>query len=159
MIPSARLGLKMFKRTACSHLKAELLKDGIEIAGPICMRELDMLASVNARDVARPRVWIPIKVLAVRADELSKTLESAKAPGLVIARVWNGLNSEAVRTFAFTPPELTVVKMIALIKRANAACACRNVDPAFAQDTAFQEAMKPFTMLPGQWRQKIATML
>ena len=149
----------MFKRTACSRLKAELLKDGIEIAAPICMRELDMFASVNARDVARPRVWIPIKVLAVRADELSKTLESAKAPGLVIARVWNGLNSEAVRTFAFTPPELTVAKMIALIKRANATCACRSVDPAFAQDTAFQEAMKPFTMLPGQWRKKIATML
>jgi hypothetical protein len=159
MIPSARLGLKMFKRTACSRLKAELLKDGIEIAGPIRMRELDMLASVGACDAGRARVWIPIKVLAVRADELSRNLASAKASGLVIARVWNGLSSEAVRTFAFTPPELTVAKMIALIKHANATCVCVNVDPAFAHDMAFQEAMKPFTMLPGQWRKKIATML
>jgi hypothetical protein len=159
MIPSERLGLKIFKRTACSRLKAELLKDGIEIAGPICTRELDMLASVNARDAARPRVWIPIKVLAVRADELSSKLESANAPGLVIARVWNGLNSAAVRTFAFTPPELTVAKMIALIKRANAMRVRGDIDPAFARDTALQEAMKPFTMLPGQWRKKIATML
>jgi hypothetical protein len=159
MIPSERLGLKIFKRTACSRLKAELLKDGIEIAGPICTRELDMLASVNVRDAARPRVWIPIKVLAVRADELSSNLESANASGLVIARVWNGLNSAAVRTFAFTPPELTVAKMIALIKRANAMRVRGDIDPAFARDTALQEAMKPFTMLPGQWRKKIATML
>jgi len=97
--------------------------------------------------------------LAVQADELSKTLESARTSGLVIACVWDGLNSEAVRTFAFTPLELTVVKMLALIKRANAARACGNVEPAFAQDAAFQEAMKPFSMLPGQWRKKIATML
>ena len=149
----------MFKRTACSRLRAELLNDGIEIAGPIYTRELDMLASVDARDPGRARVWIPIKVLAVPADELSRNLVSAKASGLVIARVWNGLNSEAVRTFAFTPPELTVVKMIALIKRANTTRACGDPDPAFAQGTAFQEAMKPFTMLPGQWRMKIATML
>jgi hypothetical protein len=149
----------MFKRTACSRVKAELLKDGIEVASPICARELDMLASADACDAGRARVWIPIKVLAVRADELSRNLASARASGLVIARVWNGLSSEAVRTFAFTPPELTVAKMIALIKHANATRVTKDVDPAFAQATALQEAMEPFTMLPGQWRKKIATML
>jgi hypothetical protein len=103
-------------------------------------------------------LWIPIKVLAVRADELSRNLAGTKASGLVIARVWNGLSSEAVRTFAFTPPELTVAKMIALIKHANATRVTKHVDPAFAHATALQEAMKAFSMLPGQWRTKIATM-
>jgi hypothetical protein len=49
--------------------------------------------------------------------------------------------------------------MIALIKHANATRVTKDVDPALAQATALQEAMKPFTMLPGQWREKIATML
>jgi hypothetical protein len=158
MVPSERLGLEMFKRAACSRLKDELLNDGIAIAGPIGTCALDMVAWVNSRDGARPGISVPIKVLAVRADELSRNLECTKASGLVVALVWNGLNPGAVRTFAFTPAELIVVRMIALIERENATHMGKAVDPGCAQDTALQEAMEPFTVSPGQWRKKIMTM-
>jgi hypothetical protein len=149
MVPCERVALEMFKRAACSRLKGELLKDGIKIARPSGARELDMLASVDPRDDT-PNVWVPIKVLAVGADELASNLEHTKTPGLVIAMVWHGSNLEDIRTFAFTPAELIVVKMIALITRENA---------TRARETTLERAMEPFTMCPGQWRTKITTML
>jgi hypothetical protein len=149
MVPCERVALEMFKRAACSRLKGELLKDGVKIAPPSGARELDMLASVDSRN-DRPNLWVPIKVLAVGADELAGNLEHTKTPGLVIALVWRGSNPEDIRTFAFTPAELIVVKMIALIGRENAMC---------AQETTLQRAIEPFTMWPGQWRTKITTML
>ena len=149
MVPCERVALEMFKREACSRLKGELLHDGIKIARPNGARELDMLASVDSRDDT-PNVWVPIKVLAVGAEELASNLQHTKTPGLVIALVWHGSSSKDIRTFAFTPAELIVVKMMALITRENA---------MRARETTLQRAMEPFTVCPGQWRTKITSML
>jgi hypothetical protein len=149
MVPCEHVALENFKRMACLRLKGELSRHGIRTVWPTGTRELDLLASVESGDAGFD-TWVPIKVLAVGADELATSLEGTRAPGLVIALVWNGLNPADFRTFALTPAELIVVKMIAVIGRGNAAC---------AQETTLQQAMEPFAMLPGEWRRKIETML
>jgi len=55
-----------------------------------------------------------------------------------------------------TSAELTVVKMIDLMDGANAARACAGAEPARERrETLLQNAMKPFAMSRGQWRNKL----
>jgi hypothetical protein len=79
-----------------------------------------------------------------------------------LARLMNELlegNSEHARTFAFTPAELTVVKMIAIIGRTSAARSGEPADPACTPEAVLQNALEPFAMSPGKWRKKIVAIL
>jgi hypothetical protein len=107
----------MLRLAACARLKDELLREGIGVAMPIGYRELDLLASVGSSDHVRPSAWIPIKVVAVHADELNASLENLKASGLVIALVCERGTPDAIRAYAFTPAELIIANMIALTQR------------------------------------------
>ena len=143
---------------ACSRLREELLGEGINVALAIGSRELDLIASLELSDDKRPSTWIPIKVVAVDADELIARLEDVRPAGLVIALVSMRGESAAPQAFAFTPTELIVVKMIALIERRRAPQVER-VTPSRARETTLGNAIEPFAIAAGQWRTKLSTMI
>ena len=143
---------------ACSRLRDELLGEGINVALAIGSRELDLIASLELSDEKRSSTWIPIKVVAVDADELLARLEDVRPVGLVIALVSMSGGTAAPQAFAFTPTELIVVKMIALIERGRAPRAGR-VTASRAQRTTLGNAIEPFAIAAGQWRTKLSTMI
>src|ERR1700680_5070471 len=112
---------EMLEMVGRARLMDELLQDGVNVALPMGACEIDMLAYVDSRTTPCRIVSVPIKVASFCCDALSSNLEAARASGLLIALVWGISNPEHVRTFAFTPAELTVVKMIEIIERASAA--------------------------------------
>jgi hypothetical protein len=143
---------------ACSRLREELLGEGIDVALAIGSRELDLIASLEFSGDKRPSAWIPIKVVAADADELIARLEDVRPAGLVIALVSMSGEIAAAQAFAFTPTELIVVKMIALIERRRAPQAERVVANR-ARETTLGNAIEPFAIGAGQWRTKLITMI
>jgi hypothetical protein len=159
MVPGVQFEVEMVERAAHARLVDEMRNDGVKVVLPIGARAIDMLASVESGDGARPNVWVPLTVVAVRADGLSSHLQGARVPGLLIALVWHIGKPGAVRTFAFTPAELTVVKMIALIQCKRALSVAETVDPTCTRQTVLRRAIEPFAISPGQWRKKLVLML
>jgi hypothetical protein len=149
----------MLELVGRARLMDELLEDGVNVALPMSACEIDMLAYVDSRTAAGRMVSVPIKIATCCADALSSNLEAARAPGLLIALVWGISNPEHLRTFALTPAELTVVKMIEIIERAGAARSGESPDQARTREAVLQNALEPFAMSPGKWRQKIIAIL
>jgi hypothetical protein len=143
---------------ACLRLSDELLGEGIDVALSVAARELGLVASVESSDDLRTSAWIPIKVVAVGADESIASLEDVERSGLVIALVCKSGRPEAVRAFAFTPAELIVVKMSAIIGRQSEP-PVQGVDSAHTRERVLRDAIEPFAVSPGQWRKKLAVML
>jgi hypothetical protein len=150
---------EMLELVGRARLMDELLEDGVNVALPMGACEIDMLAYVDSRTAACRIVSVPIKVASFCSDALSSNLDATRASGLLIALVWGISNPEHVRTFAFTPAELTVVKMIEMIGRANAARSAEPPDQACTRETVLQNALEPFAMSPGKWRKKIIAIL
>jgi hypothetical protein len=150
---------EMSKLAACLRLSDELLGEGIEVALSIVACDLGLVASVEPGADLRRSAWIPIKVVAVGDDESIASLEDVDTSGLVIALVCKNGRSEAVRAFAFTPAELIVVKMIALIGRQGDPRSGKGVDSARTRERVLRDAIEPFAVSPGQWRKKLAAML
>jgi hypothetical protein len=153
--------LEMLEVVARTGLMDVLLKDGVKIALPIGDNRIDMLASIESRAISG--IWIPLRVIAVYADALSRRFEEeVLAPGLLVAVVWDTVNPIAVRTyrtFALTPAELTVVKMVALIARNGAPRAAPEAHSGRTEEQVLQNALEPFAISPGQWLKKLATLL
>jgi hypothetical protein len=149
----------MLTLAACSRLRDELLGEGIRVALAIGSRELDLIASVEFSDAVGPSAWIPIKIVAAGADELVASLEDVRPSGLVIALVCRSGKAEAVQAFAFTPTELIVVKMIALMKRRSEPRSFERVDPTGVRELTLPDEIEPFAISPGQWRTKLLAML
>jgi hypothetical protein len=150
---------EMLELARRARLMDQLLEDGVNIALPMGACEIDMLAYVNSRTGACRMASVPISVASFCSDALSSNLEAARASGLLIALVWGTGNPEDIRTFAFTPAELTLVKMIEIIGRANAARSGDPRDQARMPGTVLQSALEPFAMSPGKWRKKINAIL
>jgi hypothetical protein len=134
---------EMLELARRARLMDQLLEDGVNIALPMGACEIDMLAYVNSRTGACRMESVPISVASFCSDALSSNLETARASGLLIALVWGTGNPEDIRTFAFTPAELTLVKMIQII----------------GPGAVLQNALEPFAMSPGKWRKKINAIL
>jgi hypothetical protein len=149
----------MMDLVGLARLMNELLEDGVNVALPRGACEIDMLAYVDSRAAECTIASVPIKVTSCCSDALASNLEAARASGLLIALVWGISNSEHARTFAFTPAELTVVKMIAIIGRTSAARSGEPADPACTPEAVLQNALEPFAMSPGKWRKKIVAIL
>lgn len=150
----------MLEVVARTYLMDVLQHDGIKIALPISDGEMDMLASIESR--ATPGIWIPLRVIAAHADALPGRFEKVLAPGLLVAIVLDRVNpntSRTYRTFALTPAELTVVRMVALIARKGAPRAACAVDEGRTIHHVLQNALEPFSISPGQWRRKFMTLL
>src|ERR1700730_11601211 len=133
---------EMLELVGRARLMDELLEDGVNVALPMGACEIDMLAYVDSRAAACRIVSVPIKVASFCSDALSSNLEAARASGLLIALVWGLSNPEHARTFAFTPAELTVMKMIEIIERANAARSGQRPDQACTPQAVLQNAFE-----------------
>jgi hypothetical protein len=140
---------EMLELVGRARLMDEMMEDGVNVALPMGACEMDMLAYVNSRTGPCRIVSVPINVASFCSDALSSNLEAARVSGLLIALVWGIGNPEDVRTFALTPAELTVVKMIEIIGRANAC----------TPEVVLRNALEPFAMSPGKWRKKITAIL
>jgi hypothetical protein len=158
-LSTQQVPLEMSKLAACLRLSDELLGEGIDVALSVAARELGLVASVESSDDLRTSAWIPIKVVAVGADESIASLEDVETSGLVIALVCKSGRPEAVRAFAFTPAELVVVKMIAIIGRQSEPRSVQGVDSADTRERVLRDAIEPFAVSPGQWRKKLVAML
>jgi hypothetical protein len=150
---------EMLELARRARLMDQLLEDGVNVALPMGACEIDMIAYVNSRTGACRMVSVPINVASFCSDALASNLEAARASGLLVALVWGIANPEDVRTFALTPAELTVVKMIEIIGRANAARSGEPPDQACTPEAVLHKALAPFAMSPGKWREKINTIL
>jgi hypothetical protein len=150
---------EMLELVGRARLMDELLEDGVNVAVPMGACEMDILAYLDSGTAACRIVSVPIKVASFCSDALSSNLWAARASGLLIALVWDISNPEHVRTFAFTPAELTVVKMIEVIQRASAARSGERPDQACTREAVLQNALEPFAMSPGKWRKKLIAIL
>jgi hypothetical protein len=157
--PNVRATSEMLELAGRARLMDELMEDGVSVALPIAACEFDMLAFVDSRTEASVLVSVPINIVSFGVDALWSNLKAARTSGLLIARVWEISNPEQVRTFALTPAELTVLKMIQMIERACPVRASRAPDPSCAREAVAHKALEPFAMARGKWRKKIVAIL
>jgi hypothetical protein len=150
---------EMFALAARTRLIDALMSEGVNVALPIGAGEIDMLASVESPNGEPWNAWIPIKVVATPADALGKKLGSTRVPGLLVMLISSSGNLETVQTFALTSAELTVVRMIALPTRNSAESDCKVFAAARTAGGIFNQALEPFAIYPGQWRQKVMAAL
>jgi hypothetical protein len=126
------------------------------VALPVGACDIDMLAFLESPTEPCGLVSVPIQIVVSRGDGLSRTLDAARAVGMLVALVWDVGELAPMRSFALTSAELTLVKMIDLMDGAHAARACAGAESARARrETILENAMKPFAMSRGQWRKKI----
>jgi hypothetical protein len=153
-----RMESEMQQLLGRSRVMDELLEDGVNVAVTVGVGEIDMFAYVDSRTAACRIVSVPIKIASFCSDALSSNLEASRASGLLIALVWGASDPDQVRTFAFTPAELTVVKMIEIIERGGAARSGEPPNEAYSPEAALN-VLEPFAMSAGKWREKISAIL
>jgi hypothetical protein len=147
---------EMLKRAACAHLIEELMAEAINVALPVGVCDIDMLAFVESHTKPCGLVSVPIRIIVSCQDGLLRYLRGARASGMLVALVWEVGEPAPIRSFALTSAELTLVKMIALMDGARAASS--SADPDLGRErreTILQNVIKPFAMSRGQWRRKL----
>jgi hypothetical protein len=139
-----------------ARLMDELQSGDIRIALPVDMDSV-MLACLDPGAGARASMWVPIHivVLSASAHSTAKFIRAAKPSGLLIARMVYPGDERATRTFAFTPSELLMLKVLERIERARGELS-GTTSGMERQPTAIERAIEPFALLPAQWRQKLA---
>lgn len=145
---------EMLKRAARAHVIEELMAEAINVALPVGVCDIDMLAFLESHTKPCGLLSVPIRVVVSCQDGLLRYLRSARASGMLVALVWEVGEPAPIRSFALTSAELTLVKMIALMGGARAASA----DPELGrerQETILQNVIKPFAMSRGRWRRKL----
>jgi hypothetical protein len=118
----------MLKWAARAHVIDELMAEAVNVALPVGACDIEILAF----------------------------LESRTEPCGLVALVWDIGELAPIRSFALTPAELTLVKMIDLMDGVQAARECAGAESGRARREAIlQNAMKPFVMSRGEWRKKL----
>jgi hypothetical protein len=144
------------KWAARAHVIGELQAEAINVAIPVGVCDIDMLAFLESRTKPCGLVSVPIRIVVSREECLSRYLRGAQTFGMLVALVWDVGEPAPVRSFALTSAELTLVKMIALMDGAQVASA--SAGPEFVRarrEAVLQNAIKPFAMSRGQWREKL----
>jgi len=134
--------------------------EGVRIALPIDDGEIDVFVSIDSQSVAGR--WIPVRVIAARSEELFGRFEHIRAPSLLVAIALDRANADAeqtYRTFALTPAELTVVRMVGVIVQKGSPTAACMAESGHSGPQLLQSALEPFVILPGEWRKKFTTVL
>jgi hypothetical protein len=146
----------MLKWAAHAHVINELKAEAINVALPLGVCDIDMLAFLESRTEPCRLASVPIRIVVSRKDGLSRTLRTARALGVLVALVWEDGEPAPIRSFALTSAELTLVQMIALMNGARPTPASAGPELVRARrETILQNAMKPFAMSRGQWRKKL----
>jgi hypothetical protein len=145
----------MLKWAARAHVIDELMAEAVNVALPVGASDIDILAFLESRTEPCGLV-VPIQIVVSRSDALSRNLQDAQALGMLVALVWDIGELAPIRSFALTPAELTLVKMIDLMDGVQAARACAGAQSGRARrETILRNAMKPFAMSRGEWRKKL----
>ena len=140
-----------------ARLIGELQSDGIALALPLRAGNIDLLAWTDP-----PGAWVPITVatMGAVAGIMSRRFTQAAAPGLYIAVIDDDrARPAAKRTFAFTPAELLMVKMVETIERARRANGKEQPQSSQALEMAIRHVIDPFGTAAGQWRRKLAAVM
>jgi hypothetical protein len=150
---------EMLKMVARARVMDELMAEGLDVALPVGTCDIDMLALVESQTAPCGLVSVPIQVVALHGDGLSRHLEATRMSGMLIALVWDVGRSAPIRSFAFSSAELILVKMIDLMSGADAERACVEAGPARAREAVLRKAIEPFAMSPGNWRKKLTAIV
>jgi hypothetical protein len=141
------------QRLACSHLMDELMAERINVALPVASCGMDMLASPDTIGEGGAVLCIPIRVLLVNPGRFAQDIRSAGTPGLLVAMMGEVRQPASIQSFAFTAVELTLVKMIVLIDRAEVMHQPAASLPGTR--SILLKAIESFAIRPGQWRHKL----
>ncbi len=155
--------LRLFELADRTRLIGEMQADGISLALPINASSADLLASTDPLvKGACPGAWVPVNVAAMdaEADGLSRGFTMARVQGLFVAVVYdNSAPRAATRTFAFTPAELLMVKMVQAVQLSHGADRNTGSRSTLAQETAVRDIIEPFAIAAGQWRKKLVAVM
>ena len=132
----------------------QLTNDGIQLALPLSDGDIDMFAYA-ARGAAFGTVAaVPIKVESFGFDAFASHLATLKPSGLLVVVICETGTPQRIGTFAFTPAELLLLKMVGAIERNTAISSQR--PPA---NRALGKALESYAMCAGKWREKIRMVL
>jgi hypothetical protein len=140
-----------------ARLISEFQSEGVHIALPVDAGAIAMLASLEPAAGLRASQWVPIQVITINGAGglLSGIVEDAGVFALLVLVTVESASAKAVRTYALTPAELLVVKMIGLIDHANPASHDRQPAAPSMQVASIQSAIESYAIAPGQWREKL----
>jgi hypothetical protein len=147
---------EMLKWAARGYLVDELMAEAINVALPVGDCDIDLLALLPSRSDPSGLVTVPIQVVVLHEDGLSRDLEVARASDILLTLVCGVGGLSPIRCYALTSSELTFLRMIGLMGGANIAPPGAGAQCASAGRNAnLQSAMKQFAMFRGQWRKKL----
>jgi hypothetical protein len=137
----------IFELCERARLMSELQRDEVQIALPVDVEDAFLLASPNGGAGSGAEHWVSIRVdlVAANAAAIGQSIRAARPSGLVVMRTFSSPGMKLLRTFAFTPSELILVKMLAII--------------GAAPTRQIQTAIEPFGVRQGEWRQKLEAAL
>ena len=127
----------------------ELAKEGVRVALPVGLSEFDVLAySTGPTD--NLLLGVPIKVVSAPYEVVLSNLAEIKCPVLLAVLIQESEERESLRSFAFTPEELVVARMIGVIERSS--------NRPRGSDT-FRRALERHAVSPGTWHNKIRALI
>jgi hypothetical protein len=143
-----------------TRLIDEITADGVSLALPLHDDEhTDWLAYLSSSVGRWPLRSVPIKVKNLGTTFVASDLERERASGLLVVTVCEVADPSQVRSFAFTPAELMLVRMVGVIGAAGGPQFPWDPEDKLAPSRAFRSAIKPYAMSPGKWREKIVALL
>jgi hypothetical protein len=136
-----------------SHLVAELLKAGLEVAEPVRDRGIDLIAYSDLDAQLAKFVACPIQMKASSTESFSLDAKYAAFPNLIIAHVWHVNSAETPVSYALTYPEAlgvaTHMGWTATASWANGYYT--NTRPG----VRLRGLLEPYHMSPAKWRAKV----
>jgi hypothetical protein len=97
-------------------------------------------------------------MIGAMAELLSRRIEVTPRAGLTIVVTVESTDLR-VSTYALTPAELLMVKMVGLIEVSGTGSTDRSRAMSRGQTTALQQAIRPYAIVAGQWRAKLKVTL
>lgn len=143
-----------------ARLIRELRAENIHVASPSEAGVDALQACLDPFLGLRQSRWIPLQVVMIgaMAELLSRRIEVT--PGATLTIVVTIASTDLhVSTYALTPAELLMVKMVGLIEIGGTDSYVRSPARSSGQATALQQAISTYAIAAGQWRAKLRAAL
>jgi hypothetical protein len=132
-----------------AQLVHELAREGVHLALPATACGVDLLAYPTPRANAVVAA-VPIQLVVMSHDASWREFAALRTSGLLVLLLDDAQETQGVRTFALTAPELVLVQMVGLI---DATALSQPANRCKA--SALRQALEPYAMVSGNWRTKI----